>query len=319
MLETKNPNSVLLLGGIILDRYFEVYRYPEAGQDTLIQRSYDRVGGCCLNVAVTLNNLGTQPFIVDQFGDDETGIKIEKYIQSLHLPTACMLKAPGKQTGYCLTILDKSGERTFFTFKGCEEEFLPEGFPGKLNSGFALAYITGYYLINQQTASKVIDLAQRLIQNGCQVVFDPGALIGEMDAGQLRAVLSASDWLIPNLHEMMIIEHKLAIRENLVDWFLTLGKRGVLVKKGSQGVEVHTPETTMKLNSYSVHTRDTSGAGDSFAGGFIHGLANGYSLKASVELANICGAFTATVEGPHGFFSLQDINKFRASLEEDNS
>lgn len=74
----KPKNKVLLLGGIITDRYFEVEHYPDLGQDTLILNSFDKIGGCALNVAVTLNNLGSLPYIVSKLGDDEVGKKIEQ-------------------------------------------------------------------------------------------------------------------------------------------------------------------------------------------------------------------------------------------------
>ena len=308
--------KVLLLGGIIVDRYFEVDRYPHAGQDTLIQKSFDRVGGCCLNVAVTLKNLGSIPFIANKFGDDEIGTKIEQYLDSQALSKDCMTRASGRQTGYCLIILDRNGERTFFTYKGCEAEVPKNELLKQLSAGFAFAYITGYYLMNEITASAVLELTSRLRQSGCQILFDPGALVDEMGTSQLREFMIQSDWLVPNANEWAIMQKKLDYGENLIGWLFKHGVRGIVVKRGNLGVEVFTPTSSFELNSIPIVSIDTTGAGDSFAGGLIHGLSNGSSLYDAVSLANACGAFTATKIGPHAEFSLDDIQNLIKSSKD---
>ena len=310
------PVKVLLLGGIILDRYFEVERYPKAGGDTLIQNSFDRVGGCSLNVAITLKNLGVNPCIVTKLGDDESGRKIEHYVDSQGLSKTCMLKAPGRGTGYCLTILEKIGERTFFTYKGCEGELSLDEFPPGTFEGFAFAYITGYYLANRQTAAAVIELSGKLRQAGCQVVFDPGALVTEMDPFHLRQLVQLSDWLVPNTHELALIQRSLGLSEEPSEWPFDQGVRALVVKKGSQGVAVYSPNSSFTMNSLPIRSKDTTGAGDSFAGGLIYGLTQHYPLFDAVSLANACGAFTSTLIGPHGEFSLQDILDLMASFKE---
>lgn len=313
------PNNVLLLGGIILDRYFEVENYPAAGQDALIRNSYDRVGGCALNVAVTLKNLGTIPYIVNRISNDEIGDKIDRYVQSLALHTDCMLTVPGRQTGYCLNILDKSGERTFLTFKGCEEQFALDDFSPVKDLKFSFAYITGYYLLNRQTASAVIQLAKQLQKTGCQIVFDPGPLVAKMEPGQLRELLHYTDWIIPNSAELTLIQNTLGIEGDILTWLLGQGVQKLALKKGSQGVDIITPASNFSAPGFPVNPIDTTGAGDSFAGGFIHGLANGYSLSEATTLANACGAFTTLIDGPHGHFSIADIQNFLATFKENNS
>ena len=313
----KTPNhsiKVLLLGGIILDRYFIIEHYPKSGKDALIQRSFNKVGGCSLNVAVTLKNLGTTPFIVSKLGDDEVGKEIEKYIEALELPKTYMLIAIGKQSGYCLTILEQDGERTFFTYKGCEAELSLEELPLGSFNGFAFAYITGYYLVNHHTASAVLELTAELKRNGCQILFDPGALVGEIDTNHLRELIKLSAWLVPNSNELAIIRDKLDIGDDTENWLFNQGVQGLVVKQGNLGVDVYTSTESFTLTSLKIQTKDTTGAGDSFAGGLIHGLTHGYSLFDAVSLANACGAFSSTFLGPHAEFSLDDIHDFLASL-----
>ena len=306
-----NHTRVLLLGGILVDRYFEISHYPAAGQDTLIHDAYDRVGGCAINVAVTLQNLGCIPYIVNQVGKDPLGNLITRYVSSLSLPNDCMKESIGGKSGYCLTMLDPVGERTFFTYKGCETIFSPDMLPEALLSQIDFVYITGYYLLNQQTAAAVLDLAARLKENNCPILFDPGPLVGAMDAALLRQLIGLSDWMIPNAFELELIQKKLGLSGDAVKSLQGLGCTHLALKKGSQGVEMITPEERFSVNSYTIQAVDTSGAGDSFAGGFIYGLASGQSVRQAAVLANACGAYTATLEGPHGCFTLSELNTFK--------
>lgn len=302
-----NPPKILLLGGIILDRYFEVERYPRPGGDALIQSAYDRVGGCCLNVAITLQNLGAAPYIVTQIGDDVVGRAIESYLAAQELPSDYVRKAPGRHTGYCLNILERSGERTFFTFKGYEAEFPADAFSPAEFTDFAFAYITGYYMLHRGTAGQVLKLAGKLRNAGCRILFDPGALVGEMDPGHLREIIRSADWLAPNSAEWTTIRDTLALGDDASARLFEQGLRGLAIKSGAGGVDLLTPDLRSKVASLPVRCVDSTGAGDSFAGGLIYGLSSGSTPQEAAALGSACGAFTCTLAGPHGRFSPADI------------
>jgi ribokinase len=312
----KPDKNVLLLGGIIIDRYFEVGDYPASGQDALILNSFEKPGGCALNVAVTLNNLGSVPYIVSKLGDDEAGKKIEQYIKALGLPAHCIKIAPGKKTGYCLNIIDNKGERTFFTYKGCEIELSLDMLPEDLLTSINSVYINGYYLLNKQTSSAVLELVERLRQNKCLILFDPGPLAGEIYPSQLVKMISLTDWIIPNQSELEIIQEKYCFGEDPVKWLLSQGCQYVVVKRGADGVDLYSSSSKRSIQSCRVKTIDTTGAGDSFAGGLIHALLNQLDPKQAVELANACGAFTATIVGPHGIFTYAELDNFIQGYKE---
>ena len=56
---------------------------------------------------------------------------------------------------------------------------------------------------------------------------------------------------------------------------------------------------------------DTTGAGDLYAGGFIHGLINNYSLKECGEIGSICAGQIITQLGSRSNNNLQEIIKRR--------
>ena len=54
---------------------------------------------------------------------------------------------------------------------------------------------------------------------------------------------------------------------------------------------------------------DNTGAGDIYAGGFIHGLINNYSLKKCGELGSICAGHIITQLGSRSNMDLKDLLK----------
>lgn len=306
----KQQSKVLLLGGIIVDHYLEVDHYPAAGQDAIILNSFDKIGGCALNVGVTLHNLGSSPYIVSKLGDDLIGQEITRYVQSIQLPTSCLVLASGRKTGYCHTILDQEGERTFLTYIGVEKEFSADILPNELLKSISFVYITGYYLLNWQSTAAVLDLVKQLKRPKCQILFDPGPLVAHIDPAQLQEMMALSDWIIPNSSELEFIRQVLNFKTDPVRWLLDQGCRYVVVKNGEKGVDFYSVTSSFSLKGFQVKTVDTTGAGDSFTGGLIHALSNHLTTNQAVEFASACGAYTATIEGPHGFFTLQEIEQF---------
>lgn len=149
-------DKVIVMGGIIVDKYILVDKYPIRGQDAIIKKSFQRVGGCAINVANTLKNLGLNPYIVSAIGDDFNGEQISKYILDQGFDLRCIKNFKGKESGYCITILDDKRERTFLTYKGCEGIFEPEMIRDDLLKEVAYAYLTGYFLINTAYSAYII-------------------------------------------------------------------------------------------------------------------------------------------------------------------
>ena len=78
---------------------------------------------------------------------------------------------------------------------------------------------------------------------------------------------------------------------------LTLGSRGVTAWLGGQRYD---------QPCFTVRAVDTTGAGDSFSGALLYSMAEDIPVDAAVKLAARCAAKTVTIQGPHGFWKLED-------------
>ncbi|KXH87013.1 carbohydrate kinase family protein [Sporosarcina sp. HYO08] len=303
-----DQNHVLIFGGIIIDRYIVVEKYPSLGQDTLIKEEFERIGGSAINVAFTLKNLQCTPSLISAVGADENGDKIISYLQEKNLPSSGIHKLPASTTGYCYTVLDETGERTFFSRRGAESVFMPTMVNKQLKEA-AYAYVTGYYLLDPSNSHQIVKTLNELKNNGCTILFDPGPLVDHIEVEILLKMMSISKIITPNTDELDQITARLGIERPFSQWCFDEGIEVVMIKNGRAGMKLCTQSGEVQIPAYDVEVVDTSGAGDSFAGGIIAGLIHGYDYEDCAKIASACGAVTTTVKGPHGNFSWRDIER----------
>jgi ribokinase len=304
---TSDSMRILILGGVIIDQYLMVESFPDRGGDVLVTDTSSRVGGCAVNVASTLKNLGLNAEVVSVIGDDERGRMIYEYLESNQLPTEAIRVAPGKDTGYCLSILEDSGERTFLTYKGCESEFRADLIDDAGIRSVSHVYVTGYYLVDAEFAPAVIEFVHQMKRMGATILFDPGALVDHIQHDLLLSMIKAADIVTPNLLEMDKIARTFHLDGDAGSWLLENGVGTLVQKMGDKGTTVRTHNQHFHVPSFHVTLRDTSGAGDSFAGGLIYALTRDFDLERAIGLASACGAMTTTAVGPHVDFTLNDI------------
>ena len=303
---------ILLLGGIIIDEYLLVSEFPTRGEDTFIRDSFHQVGGCAINVAMTLKNLGLIPHVVSVIGADDRGKEIYEYLRNQGLSREAIQVNPKKKSGYCISLVENSGERTFLTFKGCESGFYTEMISDQLLENTSFLFVTGYYLLDINFASTIITFIKKIKDLGVKVLFDPGSLVSKIDPNILLSMIKLSDIITPNSGELKKLKTLFEIdKENYTEWFFEKGVSWMVEKRGNFGVNLwgNHSNKNIFIPGYQVKSIDTSGAGDSFAGGLMYGILQGYNMQKSVMLANACGAITTTFMGPHKKFDLNDILK----------
>ena len=71
---------------------------------------------------------------------------------------------------------------------------------------------------------------------------------------------------------------------------MTLGAGGALTAEGGSPLRL--------VQGVEALAVDTTGAGDTFAGGVLYGLASGFSLEDSARLGNYAAAAVVSVFGP---------------------
>jgi len=293
-----------------MDRYYTIHDFPKAGEDTLIDESYSIPGGSCLNAGMVLQNLGDHPYITSCIGQGGVGRKLLDFWEQNGLPADCLMESTGgEDTGYSLVMVDGRGERTFFTHRGCESVFTTEMIPAQVMNEIDFIYLTGYFLLNSSSVSDLLMVLKDLKEKGVPLLFDPGPLCGKIEKEMLVQILSLADWTTPNRGEVEAMAGVLELEQpvDLIPWLHQNGCPHVVIKEGSRGSYLHLATDTFFSPPFKVEAVDTTGAGDSFAAGIIHGQIHNQDLATTLKIASACGAMAATAPGPRVSFGWTNI------------
>jgi sugar/nucleoside kinase (ribokinase family) len=108
-------------------------------------------------------------------------------------------------------------------------------------------------------------------------------------------VIAETDILFVNETEALELSKKQTVEGALA----FLGSRApcVVIKRGPKGA-ISIREGEMAVSAgFPIHAVDTTGAGDSFAAGFVHCYVDRRGLSECLEFANACGALSALEVG----------------------
>ncbi len=250
-------------------------------------------GGSACNTAVGVGKLGGMARFVGKCGSGEMGAFFENDLKRQNVdPSLFRSDSP---TGRVLSIITPDAQRSMFTYLGASAETTPQEITPNLFTNAAIVHIEGYLLFNPDLILKVLKTAKRA---GARVSLDLASFnVVEESRELLEHIVEAFvDILIANEDEARAYSgHKdetRAIRslaQKVEIAVLKVGERGSLIACGEQIVPIQ-PQT-------GAPVMDTTGAGDLWAAGFLHGWVNGYTLERCGRLGSACGYEVCQVVG----------------------
>jgi sugar/nucleoside kinase (ribokinase family) len=259
-------------------------------------------GGAAGNVASWIAHAGTAASIVARIGNDSAGAAITSEFEDLGVDYSSLRKT-SDATGVVVVVVDKKGERTMFPETGANSGLVVTDMPDL--AGFDAAYVSGYALLNPRSRTGVLDMIAVIKSAGLPIFYDTvtvGAM-KEVDRALIQSWLPLMDYVLPNEEEALYVADASDIDSALTK-LLELCP-AVIIKRGPSGVIAQNRGgTRIDIAAIKTVVADTTGAGDSFAAGFIATKISGgdltASLKAGVTLAAKCVAnIGARPQGGH--------------------
>ena len=269
-------------------RWQEVYSNI-SGADVDLQ-----TGGSCANTIATLGLLGASVSYCSQVGDDEFG---KSYSQKMY--EACgrqsLLVSKNCATGKCLSLISSDAERTMITDLGAAIQ-LPgvSHFEDEIRQS-RLLYLTGYLMFGEMR-NRMLEAIKIAKSAGVKVgldVADPSVIQALRDE-MLALIKEHVDIIFLNESEASALcggTPKEAIDE------LKSHCEIVVVKLGSKGSMAYGHGKVVHAGIHRVKAVDTTGAGDSYAAGFLYGWAKQWDLQKCVELGSRVAAETVAQLG----------------------
>lgn len=298
----ENRRQIVIVGAAVVDVIADAYSLPYRGSDIELKQQSVNVGGCALNIAVTVHRLGLQSLNALPLGRGTWAEIIRNDLSRKGVESA--IENPDGDNGWCLALVEPDGERTFLSVSGVENQWTPALLADIALEPNALVYVSGYQL-SSSSATVLIAWLESL-DSSVQIFIDFGPRIADMDKTILERLLALNIILTLNRQEAEYMQQNwLAIEEQTLKveklsqaWHKQYGDKALIIRVDSQGAFY-----SVDLNNYGqvpafeTTVVDTIGAGDSHAGGVLAGLASDWPLGEAVKLGNAIASFVVSRRG----------------------
>lgn len=244
------------------------------------------LGGSADNTIRAMARLGTQVGFIGKVGRDTTGDFFEQALQNLGI--APTIFRGEHRSGKCVSLVSPDGERTMLTHLGAAMELRAEEVSAEIFDGYDCLYIEGYLVQDHS----LIESAMRMAKSrGLKVAIDLASFnVVEENRDFLRRITREYvDIVFANEDEAKVFSgesepiNALQHISEMCDLAVVkIGTKGALIKHGSEVIHVGIMAAAKRV--------DTTGAGDFYAAGFMHGLCEGLSLRQ-------CGTIGAITAG----------------------
>jgi len=256
-------------------------------------------GGSAANTIMGAQSLGSKCFYSCKVADDETGrfYKQDLLGKGVDSNLAYETFSQGK-TGKCLVLITPDADRTMNTFLGITGDINQNQINEEALCDSEYLYIEGYLAgapIALEAASKVNQFAK---QQGVKTAFslsDPN-IVNFCRSGLKAIIGDGVDILFCNSDEALAYSETETL-DDAIEKLLEISST-LVVTEGKLGSQVVTANEKIKIDAYPVKAIDTNGAGDLFAGAFLHGIGQGLNLEQAAQLASFAAAKLVTQFGP---------------------
>jgi len=307
---TRPFTRLLHLGNVVVDVVLDVPALPEPGGDILATRSQTAAGGG-FNVMAAAARLGLAVAYGGVIGNGPFAALARGACAAEEIEVLQPAK-PGMDTGFVVSIVDGTGERTFLTSRGAEATLtmadldLVRAAPGDA------VYLSGYGLAHPSNAAALRDWLGHLGEEHL-VIFDPGPLAASLPGDVLAPVLARADWVTCNARESALLTGAADPGDALRALTGRLPRAGVLVRIGPDGCLLGGRGfVAEQVPGFRVEVVDTNGAGDTHTGAFLVALSARASWLEAVRRANGAAALSVTRRGPATGPSLAELDAFLA-------
>jgi len=262
--------------------------YIDNVKQKLPDKIYSAPGGAAANTILNLSKMGIRTTFLGMLGKDENADFYMNQFSAAGCDSSRFKTNADIPTAQCLSMITPDAERTMRTDLGAAATLDPSSIKTEDFKGCRHLHIEGYLLFNRELLTTVLMKAK---EAGCSI---------SLDFGSFEVVKAAEDILPQILSEYIDLafaneeeasafigeeNHEKALNElaKLCDVAVVkLGKEGSLIKRGS---ERHNVEAVL-----CDDVRDSTGAGDLWASGFLYGYVKELPLDACGKIGSIVGA-----------------------------
>jgi len=316
-------NAIVDIIGRCDDAFLERHEAPKGHMRLVdadaISALYDNMGpaieasgGSAANTLVGVSSFGGRSAFIGKVADDEFGRIFAHDIRAAKVAfesTPVGGKAP---TSRSLILVTPDGERTMNTFLGISTDLDDGEVDADLIKASQIVYLEGY-LFDQPEAKAAFRQAVEIARSAGRKValtLSDGFCVDRHRAEFLELIRGGVDILFANESEITSLyeteDFAEAANRTAADTelaALTRSAKGSLILSGPDRIEIPASPIEQLV--------DTTGAGDLYAAGFLHGISAGRSLSDAGHLGSLAAAEVISHMGARPETPLAELAKAR--------
>lgn len=309
-MENCKKYEILGIGAPIIDhiiRVDEAYvRSLEGGKGGMVLIDYETmngilcnfhgksaltIGGSAANTIKGLAKLGNSCGFLGKVGTDSAGQVFSKAMDELGIVS--LLSKSTTPTAHSLCLVTPDAERTMRTYLGAAANMHSGDLDPAQFEGLRLVHIEGYNLLKGALVETTLRLAK---EAGALVSLDLASyeIVRNHRERLLGLIEQYVDVVIANADEAWAL-HGLPPKESCYELQKLCTTAVVLF--GAGGCWVGQNHTIIHGAPFPSNPIDTTGAGDLFSSGFLHGYLNNRPLHECARVGNMLGSAVVSVLG----------------------
>ena len=248
-------------------------------------------GGSAANTIAGVASLGGRAGYVGKVRDDQLGAVFSHDIRALGVEFRTRPATAGAATARCLILVTPDAQRTMQTYLGACVGLTPADIDAEQVAAAEVTYLEGYLWDPPQAKEafrKAVKIAHEHGRKIALTLSDPFCV--DRHRGEFRDLVdNHADIVFANEHEIISLYQARDFDQALQQ--VRGGRRICALTRSAKGSVVVRGDEVHVIDAAPVdRVVDTTGAGDLYAAGFLHGLTQGEALPRCAEIGGIAAA-----------------------------
>ena len=253
-------------------------------------------GGSCANTISIIASLGGQTCFLGSVSKDEYGRLYEKSLKNRGVTTCFNMNESGP-TGTSIILTTEDKERTMLTNLGTCQNVMKSDVDTEVIKQVKVFHIAGYMWDTENQKKATLYAMEEAKKHNTLISFDIADpfLIQRNKEDFLKIIKEYVDILFGNQDEVCQLLDTDDPRE--AGRKLKDQTRITVVKLGMNGSCVFSHDREIPISIYPTEAVDTTGAGDSYAGGFLYGFVENHDLEKCGHMASLIASHIVSRAG----------------------
>ena len=265
-------------------------------------------GGSCGNSVALFSNLGGKSAFIGKVASDENGKIYQDSLQSIGVDFLCPPDDSDGASGSCLVLVSPDTQRTMLTSLGVSGDLSVDNIDEQIIKNAKTILLEGY-LYDKDCAKEAFEKAANIAhkhQVKIAMSLSDSFCVERHQQDFQKFVENSCDIIFANEKEFLSL-YDLETTAQSVEKAQQLNKT-ICLTLSSKGSKIIHADRVVDIPIYAIGSPiDSTGAGDSFAGGFLYGLHSGLSLTQSGHLASLLAGDIVTHFGPRSYSNYNEL------------